>query len=141
MNTRDYISALKKQLKGLADLFDDDMLSTALSTALAELGWTVPTTRKFRTYWILERAKRACVSMMCMDTAYAFKFKEINLQQRFEHFSALLKQMDEQFEAAKKANPEEFIIEDPEMTSDEKSAQFGDYYGSRVRYTKDWRFK
>lgn len=141
MDRSDFTSALKVQLKGLADLFDDDMLSTALSTAIDELGWAEPITRKFRAYWVLERAKRACVSMMCMDTAYAFKFKEINLQQRFEHFSALLKQMDDQFEKAKKENPDEFIIDDPEMSPDEKAAQFGDYYGARLRYMRDWRFK
>lgn len=142
MDTAELQAALKIHLKGLGELFEDDVLSEALSSALRELGWTVPVTREFRIYWILERAKRACVSMMCLDTAYSFKFKQINLQHRFEHFLALIKEMDKQFEAAKEAFPMEFAGENVEdMTSEEKMGQFGDYHGPGFCHTLSGRFR
>lgn len=135
-------AALKIHLKGLGELFEDDVLSEALSSALRELGWAVPVTREFRIYWILERAKRACVSMMCLDTAYSFKFKQINLQHRFEHFLALIKEMDKQFEAAKAMYPMEFGGDNiDDMTPEEKMNQFGDYHGPGFCNTMSGRFR
>lgn len=136
MGMDELLSALRLHLKGLAELFDDPMLSEALSSAIKELGWTVPTTSSFQQYWLLERAKRACVSMMCLDTAYAFKFKQINLQHRFDHFIELIKEMDKQFELAKKEHPDEFVDDASiaAMTATERISSFGDYHGAGFAY-------
>lgn len=134
MEKEELLALLRIHLKGLSEHFDDTALEEGLSSAIRELGWKLPVTKDFRVYWILERAKRACVSAMCLDTAYAFKFKQINLQHRFEHFHAMIKEMDNQFALAKKEHPDEFLPDMEDMDTAEKLSSFGDYHGAGFHY-------
>lgn len=136
MDKSDVIAALKVAIKDIADLFEDSELEQAVDIASWECGWSLPVTKNFRCYWIIERAKRACVSMMCFATAHKFKFKQINLNQRFEHYHAMLKQMDQEFAVAKKEHADEFlssVIAD--MALEDKIAALGYYVPNRGDYT------
>jgi hypothetical protein len=85
-----------------------DDIDNAVSDAVRETGWTFPQSSDFRDYWIKQRTKRHIFAMLCGESAYKFKFKQINLQNRFEHFRSLIRQMDQEWNAAKKEHPEEF---------------------------------
>jgi len=85
-----------------------DDIDNAVSLAVKETGWAFPLSSDFQDYWVKQRSKRHIFFMLCGESAYKFKFKQINLQNRFEHFRALIRQMDQEWNAAKKENPAEF---------------------------------
>lgn len=141
MNKSDVVSALQVSLKDIIDLFEESELEQAVDIASWETGWSLPVTKNFRCYWMLERAKRACISMMCFATAHKFKFKQINLNQRFDHYHAMLKEMDKQFAAAKQENPAEFlesVIAD--MALEDKLTALGYYIPFYGDYTPAGNF-
>lgn len=126
MDRWNMLDMLKISLRGVTDLLDDTALEQAVDVAGYETGWSLPLEKPFRIYWYGERAVRAAIAMMVYDTAHAFKFKQINLQQRWEHYSKTLNDMDKAFALAKKENPTEFMEENPDMAS--IIAGFGHYY-------------
>lgn len=135
MDKSDVIVALKLSLKDVVDLFEEPELEQAADIASFETGWKLPVTKDFRCYWIVERAKRACISMLCFSTAHKFKFKQINLNQRFDHYFKMLEFMDKMFEQAKKDNPDEFTDAVDAMTLEEKLSALGYYIPTRFQYT------
>lgn len=131
MKTYDVVEWLKVRLKSAAAMFSDEELEQAVTTAQAETGWSLPVSAHFRTFWICERSLRAAIAMLCIDSAHKFKFKQINLQHRFEHYNKMLQQMDEAFEKAKAAHPEEFV--DSALSEDDKIKLFGTYHAPSFR--------
>jgi hypothetical protein len=69
----------------------------AINQALSELGWTLPITELTRESWAIKRGKRHALDVLCTVSAHKFKYKQINLNQRFEHYFALIKTMDEEY--------------------------------------------
>lgn len=99
---------LQIELKSLASKLDSNDYDQALNNAQRDTGWTCPVTIAFQIQWLKERAKRWLFFFLLSESAHKFKFEQINLQQRFEHYKELIKYMDEQFEAAKEENIAEF---------------------------------
>ena len=99
---------LALELKSLKDKVDSNDYDNAVNNAQRDTGWTCPVTVAFQIQWLKERAKRWLFFFLWSESAHKFKFEQINLQNRFEHYQILIKYMDEQFEAAKEENIAEF---------------------------------
>lgn len=102
------IQKVQRQIGPLRDKVESDAISQALDTTLMETGWTLPTSDSFIQYWIISRTKRHLFYTLLSSTAYKFKFKQINLQNRFEHFAILVKDADRQFKDAIEEHPDKF---------------------------------
>jgi hypothetical protein len=96
------------ELKGLSSKVTSNDLANAVSNAQRDTGWTLPQTTDFRIQWLKERTKRWIFFFLWSESAHKFKFEQINLQHRFDHYERLIKYMDELFENAKLENIAEF---------------------------------
>jgi hypothetical protein len=111
------IEVLKPKFGVTADSLLDDAYADAINSALRELGWSIPVDHPLKEHWVLERAVRHAIFILMLEAARKFRYKQIHLQNRFEHYSTILKMLDSQYEEAKKANPELFagsIYVDPD---------------------------
>jgi hypothetical protein len=100
---KDQVESEIGELKTRITLPDD--IDNAVALAASETGWTFPLSTTLKDYWIKNRSKRHIFAMLCGESAYKFKFKQINLQNRFEHFRQLVRMMDQEWNTFKKENP------------------------------------
>lgn len=122
------ITTIKEEVKNLTKYLTSPIdYQNAINDALRETGWTLPVTTNFKIYWIKNRARRHLFFMLLSESAHKFKYEQINLQHRFEHYSKLVKSMDDSFIAAQEANPSEFSGVDP-------FKQFGTVAGTGFAY-------
>ena len=108
MTKDDLMDRLERELMTLSTEFESANYNDAIDDAKAETGWSLPLSASFKTKWIKDRAKRHLFFMLIGVKADDFKYKQINLEQPFEHFRSLIKDMDEAFMTAIEENPEEF---------------------------------
>ena len=101
------VAIVVQEVKGLSDLFTSDDYTNARVTAEAELGWTFPV-EGFRFIWMKNRIKRHLIYILLFDSAKSFKIKQYNLQHKFEHYRAMIRDMDRDFEEEMAANIAEF---------------------------------
>ena len=101
------VTLLEKEVKGLTSYLDSDDFNNACDDASRETGFTYPVADGFQTYWMKTRAKRHLFFYLLTESAHKFKYEQINLQHRFEHYRDIIKYMDEQYEKA----VEEFAFE------------------------------
>ena len=114
MNEDQLITTLKEEVKNLTTYLESPIdYQNAINDALRETGWTLPVETNFKIYWTKQRARRHLFFMLLTESAHKFKYKQINLQQRFDHYSKLIKNMDEAFVAIQESRPEEFSGVDP----------------------------
>ena len=96
----DLVDILKIQLSSLSTLITEDGYELVCNQAEAELGWSYPVTNPTKAYWILQRAIRHALNMLRIASAKSFKYKLINLQQKFDHYQKMIETMDVEFTAA-----------------------------------------
>jgi len=96
----DIIDLVKIQLSTSSELITDDGYESALAIAVSELGWEVPNSDTIQSMWLSKRTLRHCLFILWVASAQKFKYKQVNLQQRFEHYDRLLKVMDEEYTLA-----------------------------------------
>jgi hypothetical protein len=127
---------LELELKSLSTKVDTNDYDNAVANAQRDCGWTCPVTVDFQIQWLKERAKRWIFFFLWSETAHKFKFEQINLQNRFEHYERLIKYMDQLFESAKEENIAEFAGAQPyEMFGTKIEAGFQyDYVGNDTTY-------
>ena len=99
---------LALELKSLKDKVDSNDYDNAVANAQRDTGWTCPVSVDFQIQWLKERAKRWLFFFLWTESAHKFKFEQINLQNRFEHYKILIEYMDKEFESAKEENIAEF---------------------------------
>ena len=99
---------LQQEVKGLSSYLDPVDYKNACGDASRETGWSFPTSTDFRSYWMKQRAKRHLFFYMVTESAHKFKYQQVNLQHRFEHYWKLIQMMDGAFLLAMDANPDEF---------------------------------
>ncbi len=89
-------------LSSLKDIVDTDELEFAADTAIRELSIELPFdgTPSRLEYWCIERGKRHALDIVRINSAYKFKYKQINLQQRFEQIDKMIARIDDLFEKA-----------------------------------------
>lgn len=102
------IQKVQRQIGPLRDKVESDTITQALDLAIMETGWTLPTSDPFVGYWLISRTKRHLFYSLLSSSAYKFKFKQINLQNRFEHFQILVRDADRAFKDAMEEHPEKF---------------------------------
>lgn len=107
MTAAELKTLLQAELKGLASKFESDDYDNAITSAEQDNGWSMPVTTAFRIKWMRQRAKRHLFSYRRDESADKFKYKQLSLNQRFDHFFRLIEAMDKIFAKAK----EEFAYE------------------------------
>ena len=83
----------------------------AAEQALRELPWTLPQEDEIKNFWIIERTKRHIMYILLLEQAHKFRFKQIHLQQRFDHYIKLIDKMDVDFKEFVESNPAIFPID------------------------------
>ena len=96
----DVADVVKIQLSSLATLISEDGYVLVCDQAAQELGWSYPVTVPTKALWMIKRATRHAINILRIASAKGFKFKQVNLQHRFEHYHKLLEEMDKEFEEA-----------------------------------------
>ena len=86
LSSSDFIKQLKIQLGSSSSKLDGPQLDSAVVTTLRELGWAVPITDGTKEYWLIERAKRHSLFILMIEAAHKFRYKELHLQNRFDHY-------------------------------------------------------
>jgi len=108
----DVVEVLTISLSTAASLLSEEGLEAAVNDALTELGWSLPITEPKQIMWVSRRALRHACYILWVASAQKFKYKQVNLQQRFEHYEKLIKHMDAEFAAALSDDMSTFITVD-----------------------------
>jgi hypothetical protein len=88
---------VKVQLSGLSSLVTTDGYEFACDQAYNELGWSYPVTNPTQVLWMIKRATRHALDILRIASANKFKYKQVNLQHRFDHFQKLIEDLDKEF--------------------------------------------
>jgi len=108
MTKSELITLLEEEIKGLSSYLISSDYSNACDDASKETGWSFPVSGDFKIFWIKQRAKRHLFFYLLTESAHKFKFEQINLQHRFEHYKEIIDKMDEDFDKIQESRPEEF---------------------------------
>lgn len=131
---------LEEEVKGLSTYLEGDDYTNACNDAARETDWSFPVTTNFKILWMKNRAKRHLFFYLYSESAHKFKYEQINLNQRFDHYDKIIKRMDEDFAAALEANPEEFAgAEAYELfgTKSDAGFQYDPITGKDITYNDD----
>lgn len=120
------MSRIQMSLGALGSELRDPMLGFAAHQALDELGWTLPTTDTRKDFWLTQRGKRHSLDILRTNASYKFRYKQIHLNQRFEHLNKLIQVMDAEYNKA--------LGSDPILLDVESSKIFGTYVGNGFVY-------
>jgi len=123
------IELLQQEVKSLTRYLAMEDYENSVADAIRETGWRPPFSTDFRAYWIKQRAKRHIFFYLMSESAHKFKFEQINLQHRFEHYYKLIQTMDTAFMEAKEEFPDEFV------DADNISAMFGSKIDAGFSYS------
>lgn len=107
MNKAGLVSLISDD-SSIADYLEEEEIEECCDDAMADTGWSFPTSGTFQEYWSKQRAKRHCFFRLWTTSARKFKVEQINLGDRFKHYGEVIKLMDVQFEAIMENNPAEF---------------------------------
>lgn len=126
------------EMKSVSSLFSVDEIDRLVDKTTSELGWSFPLSTRFKKYWFIERMKRHGYWMLLTEAAHKFKYKQVNLQHRFEHYKFIVAEVDKNFQAAIAENPAEMAGVDPvQMFGHTIAAGFSyDEFGSDTTYEK-----
>lgn len=78
----------------------EDSQDAAVAAALDELSYSIPLTNQRQCYWLVERTKRHGLYVVVVSQAERFKYKQINLQQKFDHYFKIIEKADATFAKA-----------------------------------------
>jgi hypothetical protein len=88
---------VQKNVKGLDNYLDQDDYTRAVEEAVRETGYPATSTNATKIHWLVQRSIYAIYGMLLSESAHKFKVKQYSLHHRFEHYLALRKYMDEQY--------------------------------------------
>ena len=133
------VRKLKQKVRGLSNYLDKVDYENALEDSERETGWTIPIDDDFKLYWIQNRSIRHLYSYLLSESAHKFKYEQINLQQRYEHYRQLVKDYDKAFTEIQESRPEMFAgVEAYKMFSTKIDAGFHyDGIGNDDTYNKN----
>jgi len=107
-DSADLIEAIQVQLSSSSSLVTEDGYDAVADSVSQELGWAYPIIDDTKIYWAIKRGVRHALFILWVASAQKFKFKQVNLQHRFDHYGTLLREMDKEFEKAMETNPAVF---------------------------------
>lgn len=117
-------------LGDLSSRLSDAAVEFAAEQALDETGFDYPLAAGSVKYWSIQRAKRHAIDLLRTTSAYKFKYKQISLNQRFDHLDRMIDQMDESWREA--------LASDPNLLSAgsgvSTTQMFGTYLGNGFIY-------
>ncbi len=139
MTESELIVVITREIKALASNFSADDYADAVDEAIRETSFTLPTTDDFQIQWLNKRTKRALFFSLLVSNAEQFKFKQINLKDKFDNLRNLVKDLDEEYQQAIEDNPHEFAQVDPyQMFGHKADAGFSyDSFGRDTTYDDD----
>jgi len=107
--TRDeMITKLQAEVKGLTSSLADADYGNAIDSAERDTGWSLPQTSDFKIKWLMNRSKRHLFFFLMTESAAKFRFKNIHLQNRFDHYIRIIEVMDKNFVKAQEEYAYEF---------------------------------
>ena len=119
MTKAEMVTQLEQEVKGLTSYLDNPTdYNNACDDAARATGWAFPVSGDFKILWQKERAKRYLFWYLLTESAIKFQYKQIKLDQRFQHFKDIIESMDSAFAIAQEENAFEFA-------GVESYAQFG----------------
>jgi hypothetical protein len=128
-NLEEYIAQTQLALSDLNSYLTETQIEFAITQAIDELELTYPIADGALRFWAVQRAKRHAMDLLKTAAAYKFKYKQINLNQRFDHLSRQIWQMDLDFKSAIKQDPTLFGIDAYKL--------FGTYLGNGFVYDRE----
>lgn len=129
MTRQELILKLEKEFKGSHKYLIKEDYENASTDAINEFGTTYPVSGQLLELWVKKRAKRHLFYYLLTESAHKFKFEQINLQHRFDHYSKLVEFEDKQFA--------EFMEEHPELFTDAATYKlFGTKIDAGFAYTE-----
>ena len=140
LNDADDLSdVVKIQISSLASLITEDGYTLVCDQVSQELGWSFPQTNPTKVLWMVKRGARHALNLLLIASANKFKYKQVNLNQRFEHFQKLIADMDLEFENAMSADIALFAgIDSYKMFGTKIDAGFSyDIAGKDITYNYD----
>ena len=99
------IETLDLLVGSVSETVNEDQKIAAIQQALSELHWSVPNINEDQCYWIIERSRRHVLYLVAIVHAQKFQYKQIRLNQRFNHYFKLIEKMDEDYSSAIENNP------------------------------------
>ena len=100
MTKDELIIKLQQEMKGLSASLSRIDYENAASASERDTGWSLPQTADFNVKWLIDRAKRHLFYFLLSESAPKFRFKQIYLQHKFEHYRLLIADMDKRFAKA-----------------------------------------
>lgn len=100
MTESEAVVIITREIKALSSNFDSDNYADAVDASERETGFSFPTTNAFQIQWLMKRTKRALFFSLLSENVTSFKFKQINLQDKFKNLKQIVNDMDEEFEKA-----------------------------------------
>ena len=108
MTKAELTAVIQGEIKGLSSEFDTADYTNAINAAERDTGWSTPYATDFKETWMLQRVKRHLFSYLQTETASDFKYKQVNLHQPFEHYTKLIKTLDDDFKTIMEEEPHQF---------------------------------
>lgn len=108
MTEAEAIVVITREIKALSSNFTADDYTDAVDQAERDTGFAFPATTTFNISWLLKRTKRALFFSLLSENAESFKFKQINLQDKFKNLKDLVIEMDKEFAEAQENYPHLF---------------------------------
>jgi len=108
MTKNEIIILAKQEVKGLSAHLVNEDYDNAADDASRETGWSFPISGNFKELWTKQRVKRYLFFYLYTESAHKFKYKQANLQHRFDHYDKMLKKMDEAYLQAVEERPDLF---------------------------------
>lgn len=104
MNQSEMEAWIVVKVKSLSSYLEAADYTEAVDSAEEELGWTLPETGT-KLYWLKKRALRHLFFALMSESAHKFKFEQVNLNQRFDHYRSLIGDLDREFKEAREEDP------------------------------------
>ena len=102
----DLIERLQISLGTSKTLLSEEEFDFAVSQAQNEMRLKFPIVDGKRQLWGIERSKRHALDLLRIQSAHRFKYKQLSLNDRFNHYDRMIKDMDEKFEHAMNSDPD-----------------------------------
>jgi len=103
--TSDFRVQLESAMGTSSSLLEPVAYDFIMSQALNELGWKLPVEDSKKSFWCIQRGRRHALDLLRIEAAHKFKYKQIHLGQRFEHYHAMIMELDNAFNEARKTDP------------------------------------
>lgn len=108
-STDDVVVLLTNHMSTTASALTYEGQVAAVDTAMSELNWSFPISDSTKILWIVKRSLRHACFILWVASAQKFKYKQVNLQQRFDHYKELIENMDKEYDSALLSNSAAFL--------------------------------